>query len=137
LTDHLVPVCVRAASTRCFEAAFAHADTDGDDRLAVAELDGLRRDAITWFFARREELTVSEQTMVALGLAVVNTAGVARLVDAYDADEDGGLDRAELRADVTLDHRPLPLLVRDEDAVDWVAIRARLGTVAGALLPAP
>jgi len=137
LTDHLVPVCVRAAATRCFEAAFTHADTDGDDRLGVGELDAVRRDATEWFLARRGELTTSEQTMIALGLAVVNTAGVARLVEAYDTDDDGALDRDELSADVNLDDRPLPALVRDDEAVDWAAIRGRLGTVAGALLPAP
>ena len=137
LSDHLVPLCVRAAATHCFETAFAHADTDGDDRLAVAELDALRRDAMAWFFERREELTATEQTMIALVLAAVNTAGVERLVAAYDADGDGGLDQGELRADVTLDDRPLPVLVRDGDAVDWAAIRGRLGAVAGALLPAP
>jgi hypothetical protein len=137
LTDQLVPVCVRAPATRCFEVAFSHADADGDDRLGVGELDTVRRDATEWFLARRGELTTSEQTMIALGLAVVNTAGVERLVAAYDADADGALDRGELSADVSLDDRPLPALVRDEEAVDWTAIRGRLGTVAGALLPAP
>jgi hypothetical protein len=137
LTDRLVPVCVRAAATRCFEAAFTLADADGDDRLGVGELDALRRDATLWFLARRDALTTGEQTMVALGLAAVNTAGVERLVTAYDADEDGALDRDELRADVTLDERPLAALIRDDEAVDWAAIRGRLGTVAGALLPTP
>lgn len=137
LSDDLVPVCVGAAATRCFETAFGHADTDGDDRLTGGELDALRRDAMAWFFARRDELTASEQTMIALVLAAVNTAGVERLVAAYDTDGDGRLDRGEVTADVTLDERPLPALVRDEEAVDWAAIRARLGAVAGTLLPAP
>lgn len=137
LTDALVPVCVRAAATRCFEAAFSHADADGDDRLDVGELEAVRRAASQWFLARRGELTTQEQTMIALGLAVVNTAGVERLVAAYDADDDGALDRGELSADVDLDDRPLPVLIRDEEAVDWDAIRGRLGTVAGALVPAP
>ncbi|MFP4126269.1 MAG: hypothetical protein ACLFU0_06440 [Alphaproteobacteria bacterium] len=137
LTDELVPVCMRAAATRCLEAVFSHADTDGDDRLDVGELEAVRRDASHWFRARRAELTTQEQTMIALGLAVVNNTGVERLVAAYDADDDGALDRAELSADVDLDHRPLPALIRDDEAVDWDAIRSRLGTVAGALMPAP
>ena len=137
LTDERVPVCVRAASTRCFEVAFSHADADGDDRLDGGELEAVRRDANRWFLARRGELTIQEQTMIALGLAAVNTAGVERLVASYDADGDGALDRGELSADVDLDDRPLPALIRDEEAVDWPAIRGRLGTVAGALVPAP
>lgn len=137
LTERLVPICVRAAATRCFEVAFSHADSDGDDRLGAGELDSVRRDATEWFLARRGELTTQEQTMIALGLAAVNTAGIERLVAAYDADGDGALDRGELSADVNLDDRPLPALIRDEAAVDWGAIRGRLGTVAGALVPAP
>lgn len=137
LARELVPVCVHRAATRCFEAAFAHADADGDDALEVAEIEALRRAASAWFVAERGRLTVREQTVIAMGLAVVNVTGVERLVAAYDADGDGRLDRAELTADVTLDERPLPALVRDEEAVDWAAIRGRLGTVAGALLPAP
>jgi len=137
LTEELVPVCVRAASTRCFELAFAHADADGDDQLDGGELEALRRDASQWFLARRGELTTQEQTVIALGLAAVNAAGIERLVAAYDADDDGALDRGELSADVDLDDRPLPALIRDDEAVDWSAIRGRLGTVAGALVPAP
>jgi hypothetical protein len=135
--DELVALCVDAAATRCFETAFARADVDGDDRLAVVEIDALRRDANAWFLARRDALTVREQTVIALSLATLNAAGVERLVAAYDRDGDGALDRAEVTADVRLDDRPLPHLVRDEEAVDWAAIRARLGAVAGAMLPAP
>lgn len=137
LADELVALCVAAPATRCFETAFAAADADGDGRLAVAEIDDLRRDANAWFIARRAELSVREQTVIALSLATLNAAGVERVVAAYDRDGDGALDRAEATADVRLDDRPLPHLVRDEEAVDWAAIRARLGPVAGAILPAP
>jgi len=137
LADELVPLCVNAAATRCFETAFARADADGDGRLAVVEIDDLRLDANAWFLARRAELSVREQTVIALSLASLNAAGVERLVAAYDRDGDGALDRAEVTADIRLDDRPLPLLVRDEEAVDWAAIRDRLGAVAGAMLPAP
>jgi hypothetical protein len=137
LADELVGLCVHAAATRCFETAFDLVDADGDDRLTRAELDALRRDANAWFVAERDGLTVNEQTAVALGLATLNTAGVDRLVAAYDADGDGALDREEVTADVRLDERPLPQLVRDGAAVDWEAVRGRLGALAGALLPAP
>lgn len=137
LARELVPICVHAAATRCFETAFARADADGDEHLGFAEIDGLRRAATEWFLAERERLTVREQTVIAMALAALNTAGVERLIAAYDTDGDGRLDRAELTADVTLDERPLPQLVRDEEAVDWAAVRGRLGAVAGALLPVP
>jgi hypothetical protein len=137
LARELVPICVNAAATRCFETAFARADADGDEQLGFAEIDGLRRAATEWFLAERDRLTVREQTVIAMGLAALNTAGVERLIAAYDADGDGRLDRAELTADVVLDERPLPQLVRDEEAVDWAAVRGRLGSVAGALLPVP
>lgn len=137
LVGEVVPVCVRAASTRCFAVAFARADGDGDDRLDRAELEALRRDTTAWFLARRAELDLREQTVVAMSLAVVNTAGLDRLIAAYDADGDGALDRDELTADVALDERPLPELVGDAEAVDWAAIRGRLGAIAGALLPTP
>lgn len=137
LARELVSLCVHAAATRCFETAFGAADADGDDRLAVAEIDALRRDANAWFLARREELSVREQTVIALSLASLNAAGVERVVEAYDDDGDGALDRDEVTADVRLDDRPLPDLVRDRDAVDWAAIRDRFGAVAGAMLPAP
>jgi len=137
LARELVPVCVHAAATRCFETAFTRADADGDDALEVAEIDALCTAASAWFMAERERLTVREQTVIAMGLAVVNVTGVERLVAAYDADGDGRLDRDEVTADVSLDERPLPALVRDEEAVDWEAVRGRLGAVAGTLLPAP
>jgi Ca2+-binding EF-hand superfamily protein len=137
LAAELVPLCMRAAATRCFEAAFTLADRDGDGELAPDELDRLRRDANAWFLARRGALSPSEQVVVGMGLATVNTAGVDGVVRAYDADGDGALDRDEVTADVALDERPLPELIRDDDAIDWPAIRGRLGALAGALLPAP
>jgi hypothetical protein len=58
---------------------------------------------------------------------VVDGVGIERLHALYDQDGDGLVDRDELLADVRLDERPLGEVLLDREAVDRVAIAARLG----------
>lgn len=129
------PLCALAPSTDCFEAAFTGADRDGDDTLSLTEVLTLRTELELWLPARAELLTPGEQAYVRLGLQIVDLVGIEPLFVSYDADGDGGLDRAELAADVSLDERPLGDVIQDADAVDWPALQARLGVLAGAVLP--
>ena len=54
-------------------------------------------------------------------------AGHGYFVSAWDEDGDGLVSMDELTADLALDDRPLPVLLQDEEAVDWASVRSRLG----------
>jgi hypothetical protein len=129
------PLCATAASTRCFEIAFDLADADGSDGLSVGEVRALRADLGHWLVARGPALTTTETTFVALGMRIVDLVGIEQLHRSYDTNGDGELDRGELSADIALDERPLGRVVQDGAAVDWSALQARLGGLAGAMLP--
>ena len=137
--DHFVrelgPLCATAASTDCYAVAFAHVDADDDGGLTLDELARVQEDLRAWSLARGEELAVEERSGIALGLLVVDTLGLARLFASYDVDANGALTATELGADVVLDDRPLPVLARDPDAVDWAGVQGRLGAMAGIVLP--
>ncbi|MEO1092732.1 MAG: hypothetical protein AAFX81_19080 [Pseudomonadota bacterium] len=132
---YLGPLCNEAASTLCFEAAFAHVDSDGDRTLTVAELERVRGDLRAWSSEAGPSLPPAERNGIALGLWVVDTVGLAPLVAAYDVDGDGRLTPAEMTADVRLDDRRLAAVVRDPDSVDWASLRQRFGLLAGLLDP--
>ena len=92
------------------------------------------RDAVQrWFLGVREDLPQQTNAGVAVGLLALQLVGVAALHDSYDADGDGQLTRGEALADVTLDERPLPLLLQDRTAVDWSRFLDRLGMGAAVL----
>ncbi|HET6469031.1 MAG TPA: hypothetical protein VFG43_11710 [Geminicoccaceae bacterium] len=124
------PYCAQAAATACFERSFRFADRDGDGELSLAELELLRRATREWTSANREQLAPADRRGILATLAVIELAGLPRLFRSYDTDASGGLDRAELLADVRLDDRPLAELVRDRDAVDWPSLGRRLGPAA-------
>jgi hypothetical protein len=127
------PFCARAASSACFDRSFRFADRDRDDHLSLPELQSVQRDLFEWMRQNRERLSPEDRRGVFGALAVVELAGLPRLFASYDADHDGSLSRAELLADVQLDERPLAVLVRDRNAIDWSRLRGRLGA-AGPLL---
>jgi hypothetical protein len=129
------PLCAMAASARCYATAFERADRDGDGRLDLAELAAVVEDLRAWQAAYGPELSTAERSGVLLGLFVVDTIGLESLFASYDADGDGLLTPDELRVDIALDDRPLGVVVRDPEAVDWVSVRSRLGAMAMLVLP--
>ena len=127
------PLCLRQAARRCVEAGWRFADRDRDARVSPAELETVRRELREWLSWSENGIRPGEKRAVLLGLMVVETLGLARLVDSYDADGDGALDRAELLSDVRLDERPLGEVLSDSEAVDWGSLRTRLGALAPAI----
>mgnify|MGYP006302447611 CR=1 FL=1 len=129
------PLCATAPSTRCFAEAFAGVDRDGDGGLTVAELERMRADLGAWLPARGEVLIPAERLWLGLWVRLVDVVGLDALHAAYDTDDDGSLSPNELAADIALDERPMPVVLRDADAVDWDQMQARVGALAGALVP--
>lgn len=123
-------VCAQSASTACFDRSFRFADTDRDGQLSLPELQSLQADLFEWLRVNRDRLSPGDRRGVFGALAIVELAGLPRLFASYDEDDDGKLSRTEILADVRLDERPLALLVRDPDAVDWSSLRKRLGAAA-------
>jgi hypothetical protein len=131
------PLCATAASTACFEVAFSRADRDGDGELQLDELVTMRQELELWLAAAGQVLAPEERTYTQLGLWVVDSVGLETLFRSYDRDGDGGLTRAEMTADIRLDERPLSAVVLDTTAVDWPAVRDRLGAFVAQALPLP
>lgn len=125
--------CLVASSTSCLDRTLAFADRDGDGLLALDEAQAMHAALRDWTLAHRGELAEPDRRGLAVGLLVVQLVGLETIFASYDADGDGRLGRTELLADLRLDGRPLPVLVRDPAAVDWASVRDRLGP-AGALL---
>jgi hypothetical protein len=127
------PVCEGQASSKCVDSAWAFADRNGDRRLSLGELQGVRDDLGAWLKAKEKAIPQAQRRMVQLGLLLVDGVGLPYLIQSYDADGDGTISRAELLTDVRLDARPLGQVLLDAQAVDWVALRQRLGPIAATL----
>lgn len=120
-------VCLTGASTSCYARAFAAADRNADGRLDLAEAELLWRELQGWTAEHLAELTPADRNGLLLGLLAVQLTGVPTLFAGFDSDRDGLLSPEELSADVTLDERPVPVLIRDPAAVDWHRLLGRLG----------
>jgi hypothetical protein len=132
------PVCASRPAADCVAAGWGFADRDGDGALAVEEANALRDGVQNWFLGARDELPKAATTGVAVGLLALQLVGVDTLHGNYDEDGDGLVSRSEALADVSLDDRPLPLLLQDRSAVDWDSLLGRLGAgglVLGDLIP--
>ena len=127
------PVCERDAAARCVDGAWTFADRNGDQRLSLGELQGVRDDLGAWLKAKEQAIPQAQRRMVQLGLLLIDGVGLPYLIQSYDTDGDGTISRAELLADVRLDARPLSQVLLDAQAVDWVALRQRLGPIAATL----
>ena len=127
------PLCLRQAARRCVEAGWRFADRDRDARVSASELETVRRELREWLSWGENGIRPGEKRAVLLGLMVVETLGLPRLVESYDADGDGALSRTELLSDVRLDERPLGEVLSDSEAVDWASLRTRLGALAPAI----
>jgi hypothetical protein len=121
------PVCTGQPAGSCVALAWSFADSDGDQGLSVAELAAIRTELGSWALRNREQLTAPERSGLALGLLLVDSLGLERLLAQFDSDGDGALSRSELLADVRLDQRPLPETLLDPVAVDRRALARRLG----------
>lgn len=120
------PICQKQASQRCVDAGWRYADRNGDKTLTLAELQTVRAEMGDWL-AWKDGITPREKANAAMGLWVVDSAGLPNLFASYDANGDGKLTQAELLADVKLDERPLGQVLTDEKAVNRQRFSQRLG----------
>jgi hypothetical protein len=121
------PICQHRPAAQCVALAWRFADADRDQGLSVAELENVRAALEGWVLRHREELAPAERSSLALGLLLVHSIGLERLLALYDSDGNGLISRKELLADVHLDRRPLGQVLLDPAAVDRAAIARRLG----------
>jgi hypothetical protein len=127
------PVCERDAAARCVDGAWAFADRNRDQRLSLGELQGVRDGLGAWLKAKEQTIPLAQRRLIQLGLLLVDGIGLPYLIESYDANGDGTISRAELLTDVRLDARPLGQVLLDAQAVDWAALRQRLGPIAATL----
>ncbi len=127
------PICLSQSAIACVNKAWGYGDRDRDGKLSIAEVNRNRRLLSRWVARRHHRLAEQDRQSILLGLMLVESVGLERLFAGFDSDRDGHLSRAELLADVALDERPLGQILSDPKAVDWSAIRNRLGGM-GSLL---
>jgi hypothetical protein len=129
--DHFMaaarPICQQRPAAECVAVAWRFADADGDQGLSVAELTNVRGALEDWVLRHQDELSRPERSSLVLGLLLVDSIGIERLLALYDGDGDGLISRSELLADVHLDRRPLGEVLLDPAAVDRAGIARRLG----------
>ena len=127
------PLCALRPAADCIDSGWRFADRNGDDRLGLNEVNDVRDAVQRWFLSAREELPRQTNAGVAVGLLALQLVGVSSFHGSYDTDGDGQVTRSEALADVTLDRRPLPLLLQDRTAVDWPRFLERLGVGAAVI----
>lgn len=127
------PVCEQRPAEECIALAWRFADTDGDQELSAAELTNVRAEVEDWALHYPDELSRPERSSVALGLLLVDSIGVERLLQLYDSNHDGLISERELLADVRLDRRPLGEILLDPAAINRAAVARRLGLPAALL----
>jgi hypothetical protein len=126
----LMELCRRAPAGTCVDWAWPHVDLDDDRRLSVSESELLLKKVRTWALRHRADLVPEMRNGVFLGLMVVQTLGVERLITSYDSNGDGSLSRGELLQDLRVDGRPLPDLIRDPEGFDRASFAKKLGAAA-------
>jgi hypothetical protein len=132
----LMEICRTAPAGSCVDWAWPHADLDDDQRISLSESELLLKKVRRWALRHQADLIPEMRNGVFLGLMVVQTLGVDRLVASYDSDGDGALNRGELLQDLKIDGRPLPDLVRDPKGFDRDRFAERLGAAAPLASPA-
>jgi hypothetical protein len=126
----LMELCRTAPAGNCVDWAWPHADLDDDQRISLSESELLLKKVRTWALRHRADLVAETRNGVFLGLMVVQSLGVERLITSYDSDGDGALNRGELLQDQRVDGRPLPKLIRDPKSFDRTRFAERLGAAA-------
>ncbi len=122
--------CARGPATTCAERAFELIDANDDGVAEIEELQRLDVRLRVWAGANAEELQPMDLRALQLGFLLVDTIGIERGMMLYDEDGDGALSLEEMTADLVLDGRPLPELVRSREIVDWPSLRRRFGATA-------
>jgi len=119
--------CRTAPAQTCIDDAWRFVAADPSEGLTLGDAQALRRGIGLWYDARQTELPQRERGSIGLGLVLADGIGIERLHGAFDADRDGLVTQQELLADVTLDARPLGVVLADPKAVDRPALARRLG----------
>ena len=127
------PICEHQSAILCVDSAWRFADRDRNRNLSLGELTQIRDGLRAWMTWKKNEIPLAQRRMVQFGLMLVDGIGLPNLVESYDANGDGAVSRTELLSDVRLDERPLGQILLDANAVDWEALKRRLGPIAGAL----
>lgn len=120
------PLCPLVPAERCIDIAWRFADRDADQRLSTQELAAVRTEIGAWMLWKGDRLSPNDQASIALGLWMIDSVGLERLVGRYDIDGDRRISRAELLADLRLDQRPLPQILKDPNGLDREAMSRRL-----------
>lgn len=125
----ITPICNAMPAQHCIDRAWRFVDQNTDEHLSLDELAALQDAVRRWAAWRGESLPPRSRTGVLLGLTLVQSVGLERLIQSYDANKDQRLSRSELLSDITLDERPLGEILRDPKGLDREALAIRFGTV--------
>ena len=121
--------CATPPASRCAAAVNAYLDSDASGRIELRELQQARRGARLSIQNKSSPLSGLEKNMIAVGLMILNHAGLAKVFANFDANSDGGIDSAEIFADFRMDRRPFRAIVKDPKAANWKAFARRFGKI--------
>lgn len=122
--------CASGPALACVERGFALADADDDAQVDSTEIHALKNRLRDWTASNASALPAADLKALQLGFVLTDTIGVERGMLLYDTDGDGTLSFAEATADLHLDNRPLPELVRERALINWPSLRRRFGASA-------
>jgi len=125
----ITPICNAMPAQHCIDRAWRFVDQNRDEHLSLDELAALQDSVRRWAAWRGESLPPRSRTGVLLGLTLVQSVGLERLIQSYDTNQDQRLSRSELLSDITLDERPLGEILRDPKGLDREALAIRFGAV--------
>ena len=120
------PICQTQPAQKCIDFGWRFADRDGDKTLSLVELQTVRAEMGNWL-SWKENIAPRERANAAMGLMIIDSAGLPVLFSGFDGNSDGRLTQGELLADVRLDERPLGQVLTDEKAVGRQRFSQRLG----------